>query len=38
MIKIACNNDGHVLRDHFAIVCNVEHQKTTTKWELNFEI
>ena len=28
-----CNNDGHVLRDHFATVCNVEQQKTTTKWE-----
>ena len=29
-----CNNDGHVLRDHFAIVCNVEQQKkTSTKWE-----
>ena len=37
MIKIACNNDGHVLRDHFAIVCNVEHQKTT-KFKFDVEL
>ena len=26
-----CNNDGHVLHDHFAIVCNVEQQKNIYK-------